>query len=350
MTIADGRLIAHAAAGGVSRSGVIKQTSPHFSWTAVNLWRPVFSRSSALAAASSRRRCSAACVFCSTATCWWDADGGYILGGYSASKISGDKTENTRGREDYWIIKTDANGVKQWDKTLGGNGYDQLNLLQQTADGGYILGGYSESGISGDKTEARGLKDYWIVKLSSDVLPVTFLSFTAIKTEHTVSLSWQTASEQNNSYFSVQRSSNGSDFADIEKVPAKGSSMQVQQYSFEDIKPLSGNNYYRLKQVDANGRFTYTKIAFVDFNTLLAIKLFPNPAQKFLTVKYYSNTEGSVQVSMFDAAGKQVLKKTERAIKGSNTYQLDVSQLSNGIYTLQLNNREKKQIRFAIQR
>ncbi len=93
-------------------------------------------------------------------------DGGYILGGYSVSGIGGDKTEDSRGYWDYWIVKTDANGVKQWDKRFGGSDYDQLNSLQQTTDGGYILGGWSYSGIGGDKTEdSRGGSDYWIVKL-----------------------------------------------------------------------------------------------------------------------------------------------------------------------------------------
>jgi len=97
------------------------------------------------------------------------ADGGYILGGYSSSGISGDKTQASRGDEDYWIVKTDANGVKQWDATFGGSSDDYLYSVQQTADGGYILGGSSESGISGDKTQAsQGEDDYWIVKTDAN--------------------------------------------------------------------------------------------------------------------------------------------------------------------------------------
>ena len=70
-------------------------------------------------------------------------DGGYILGGYSFSGINGDKTESKRGLYDYWVVKIDANGVKQWDKRFGGTDDDQLRCLQQTTDGGYILGGFS---------------------------------------------------------------------------------------------------------------------------------------------------------------------------------------------------------------
>ncbi|MBK7887443.1 MAG: T9SS type A sorting domain-containing protein [Bacteroidetes bacterium] len=95
-------------------------------------------------------------------------DGGYILGGYSISDISGDKTENSFGIWDYWIVKTDSLGNIQWQNTIGGSAGDKLNSVQQTSDGGYILGGYSESNISGVKTEnCFGDEDYWIVKTDS---------------------------------------------------------------------------------------------------------------------------------------------------------------------------------------
>ena len=93
------------------------------------------------------------------------SDGGYILGGWSLSGISGDKTENVIGNADYWIVKVDSLGVVQWQNTIGGNLRDILYIIQQTTDNGYILGGTSNSGISGDKTESSYDFDYWIVKL-----------------------------------------------------------------------------------------------------------------------------------------------------------------------------------------
>lgn len=96
------------------------------------------------------------------------SDGGYILGGYSISGISGDKTQASQGGNDYWIVKTNSSGIKQWDATFGGSSTDILTYIKQTSDGGYVLGGYSGSGISGDKTQAsQGGNDYWIVKLNS---------------------------------------------------------------------------------------------------------------------------------------------------------------------------------------
>jgi hypothetical protein len=95
-------------------------------------------------------------------------DGGYIIGGTSDSDISGDKTQSSQGTRDYWLVKIDANGDKEWDRTFGGSSFNALESLQQTSDGGYILGGTSDSGISGDKTQpSRGDKDYWLVKISA---------------------------------------------------------------------------------------------------------------------------------------------------------------------------------------
>jgi hypothetical protein len=97
------------------------------------------------------------------------ADGGYILGGFSDSPAYGDKSQASQGLEDFWIIRTDSNGNKQWDKDFGGSDKDDLISLEVTADGGFILGGYSRSGISGDKSQAsQGEYDYWMVKTNSN--------------------------------------------------------------------------------------------------------------------------------------------------------------------------------------
>lgn len=103
-----------------------------------------------------------------TAACL-TADGGYLVGGSSASGISGNKTEACRGYFDYWIVKLDANGITQWQKAYGGTDSDELFDLIQTSDGGYILAGYSVSPISGEKTEnSRGGQDFWIIKINAE--------------------------------------------------------------------------------------------------------------------------------------------------------------------------------------
>ncbi len=97
------------------------------------------------------------------------ADGGYILGGWSESEVSGNKTSPHYGLRDCWVIKTDAEGEIEWQTTVGGDDNDYIFTLHQLSDGGYIFGGFSQSGISGNKTEPNlGLYDYFIFKLDAD--------------------------------------------------------------------------------------------------------------------------------------------------------------------------------------
>src|SRR5690606_20801766 len=94
-------------------------------------------------------------------------DNGFVIGGSSTSNISGDKTEDSQGSNDYWVLKINETGMIEWQNTIGGSETEILQDIRETSDGGYIVGGSSYSGISGDKTEAsNGGADYWIVKLN----------------------------------------------------------------------------------------------------------------------------------------------------------------------------------------
>lgn len=102
------------------------------------------------------------------------SDHGYIAGGYTSTNRNGDKTDSSRGGQDYWVLKLNTDGQIQWQKTIGGDGVDELNVIRQTRDGGYILGGYSSSSKTGEKSEEHyGLNcptdcfDYWIIKLNA---------------------------------------------------------------------------------------------------------------------------------------------------------------------------------------
>lgn len=92
-------------------------------------------------------------------------DGGYIVAGYTTSS-NGDVTSN-HGNYDYWVLKLDATGAIEWQKTYGGTFDDRANDVEQTSDGGYIVVGVSES-TNGDITNYRGDKDFWVLKLSAD--------------------------------------------------------------------------------------------------------------------------------------------------------------------------------------
>jgi hypothetical protein len=96
------------------------------------------------------------------------ADGGFIFGGWTVSDSCSDISQQTKGDADYWVVKTDSAGNKEWDRRYGGMYNDELFELHQTTDGGYILGGYSNSDSSGDVSQpSRGDRDFWIVKIDA---------------------------------------------------------------------------------------------------------------------------------------------------------------------------------------
>jgi hypothetical protein len=95
-------------------------------------------------------------------------DNGFLLAGTSASPMGVGKTQPSRGGQDYWVVKVNALGVKEWDRTYGGPNDDVLSSLQLTPDGGFILGGTSTSGVGGEKSQpSRGDKDMWVVKVNA---------------------------------------------------------------------------------------------------------------------------------------------------------------------------------------
>lgn len=96
-----------------------------------------------------------------------DNEGNYLFGGISTSPISGTKTDSSRGGNDGWLVKTDANGNKIWDKTLGGDETDYIQCMAMSNNGEYILGIISTSDISGDKlSDGYGANDCWLLKIN----------------------------------------------------------------------------------------------------------------------------------------------------------------------------------------
>ena len=96
------------------------------------------------------------------------SDGSYIISGESESGVSGDKTDITFGEFDYWIIKSNSQGVIEWQKDFGGSDTESRPHIIETIDGGFLICGNSQSNISGNKAEnTNGFSDFWVIKLDS---------------------------------------------------------------------------------------------------------------------------------------------------------------------------------------
>jgi hypothetical protein len=166
-----------------------------------------------------------------------------------------------------------------------------------------------------------------------DVLPVTLLSFQATRQHNTVQVKWITTREMNSATYIVERSANGQQFAAVGSVPAAGQSDRTITYQFTDAKPLAGNNFYRLKQVDQDGKTTLSKIAWVAFDANSHFTFGPNPAHDHMTISLHNLTEPAT-LQLVDMGGR-VLRQ-QAAGPGSQNILFSVNDVGKGLYLLKM--------------
>ena len=159
------------------------------------------------------------------------------------------------------------------------------------------------------------------------VLPIELLSFKAYAQQEKVNLEWITLTEINNDYFTIERSKNGIDFYPILHIQGAGNSTHLLNYSDKDFHPFTGISYYRLKQTDYDGKYTYSKIVSVNYNTSNSINIHPNPSKN--GIFYIEQFQNVKQIKVIDALGQLV--KTHTNI---NTKILNLSACKKGIYYL----------------
>jgi len=173
---------------------------------------------------------------------------------------------------------------------------------------------------------------------TSVVLPLRFISFTAVSNKQGVALNWKTGDELNTGHFNVQHSTDGSNFTNIGEVAAGGAG--AHDYNFTDVNPSQGDNYYRIQEVDIDGQFTYSSVARVNFSNLAANEfyLINNPVQNILRVHIGVNSSNAT-LAVFDMTGKLVLRTP---VTADEIQQIDASALTPGMYTIQYISATKK--------
>ncbi|HFA48587.1 MAG TPA: T9SS type A sorting domain-containing protein [Bacteroidetes bacterium] len=170
-------------------------------------------------------------------------------------------------------------------------------------------------------------------------LPVELIDFTAQKKSRSVNINWSTASEMNNDYFLLERSAGGRAFERLAKLPGAGNSQEIQAYNYLDQEPRAGYNYYRLKQVDFDGKYEYsdTRSVYFEINEE-EVSVYPNPLDEaFLNVVFSSSSERDLDLELIDVEGKRLFHKKYFLEKGVNRMQLSTGELPSGIYWLRFN-------------
>lgn len=175
--------------------------------------------------------------------------------------------------------------------------------------------------------EIRGLSPY--------ALPLTLADLHVINQGSVIKMNWQTLNELNTSHFEIERSSDGIHFTTIGSVSAAGNSSDTRNYGFTDMQPSSGTNFYRLKMIDIDQTFTYSRVVAVkNESSQLNLQLFPNPAADIVQVQIPSSRKQQATVLITDAGGKVMLQKDILLEQGYNGNSIPVSQLPAGTYFL----------------
>ena len=154
------------------------------------------------------------------------------------------------------------------------------------------------------------------------VLPVELVRFTAQPSAKTVDLEWTTSSEINNDYFQVERSTDGRNFTSLTQVTGAGTTTLARHYTSTDTNPFAGLNYYRLKQVDVDGAFSYSNIVVVELKSE-RVELFPNPVAGTLYLRMSEFKEELVQYQVTDITGRSMINGTTEVNAGMVTISLD---------------------------
>jgi hypothetical protein len=175
--------------------------------------------------------------------------------------------------------------------------------------------------------------------LNCILLPIELLDFTAVASANTIQTSWVTGSETGNDFFTVERSTDASDFTPIGIVRGAGNSTTTRQYFFEDRAPVPGTLYYRLKQTDFNGAFTYSSTVAVRFSASHGVLyLVPNPVLNKTDLIYNSPANMKTSVKVFDIKGLAVFSVDVLAQQGINHFPIDLQKLNRGIFVVVLKN------------
>lgn len=167
--------------------------------------------------------------------------------------------------------------------------------------------------------------------VSCAALSIELLNFSATAEDHKhVELYWQTASEVNNDYFTLERSVDGITWEIVTMIDGAGNSSKLLDYSATDKTPYPGISYYRLKQTDFDGKFNYSQIRSVAIPENSEPNIYPNPLHSQLTI------EGSVaelkEIIIYNLLGQDVTPLTQQITKDKTKSVIDVSQLKTGIY------------------
>ncbi len=231
---------------------------------------------------------------------------------------------------------------------LAGNVAQVESLLESTSGGqtttltcGGIPAGNSPNNIFG-----HGRIDALAAVNAAIALPVELTAFYAVAKESSIQLHWQTASEYNSAYFELEKSKDLDQWEIVGKIPGQQHTQITQQYAYEDLLPYPGLNYYRLRQVDLDGSFEWSKVITASLkNQVPSFSIYPNPTREQLTLQMDQLSTPSIHIYIFDQLGRPIYQQ-EEAVSQSKSHRILTHGWISGMYYLVIKD-EQGRILFA---
>lgn len=226
--------------------------------------------------------------------------------------------------------------LKIWSKSIAANTIWQLlGSTAQDVNANWV-----------SKTGVDSLNRLTLASNTTNPLPVHLTSFSAQLISNAVQLNWSTASEINSQSFDIERAYDGRNFVKISTTVAAGNSSTVRNYSAIDATDFNASAFYRLKQINKDGSFTYSQIVVVNKGNISNnfISVFPNPTHGKVQLRFVSNSNNPAQLQVNDLNGKIIVNQFVAVAKGINNVEYDISKLAKGVYYFRLNGIDSKTI------
>ncbi|MCW3102009.1 MAG: hypothetical protein JWO09_449 [Bacteroidetes bacterium] len=221
-----------------------------------------------------------------------------------------------------WTVMARHNGSATWDIVNGDGSMGTCVAGAVTAVVRNNMKGFSRFGTA----------------QSDNPLPIELISFTGKNEGAKNKLEWTTASEVNNDYFSLEHSADGSSFETfVTKEGAGNSSVRI-NYDAYDYSPYNGTTYYRLKQTDYNGKYSYSSIISIEnkLDMVAVSNVHPNPTTDDLNFDFYSPVKGTVRIMIMDYTGRIVADKVQTVEEGKSSLNTQMGELAKGVYALKV--------------
>jgi hypothetical protein len=264
-----------------------------------------------------------------------DAKFGALLPGGTLSESEEGTPYTSVAAEGVWYIDPDIPPIggeydlKCFTANIGGLANDQFTILSRptpsadAADWACNPCGFGDPGINANGGAGRVVADGYALRLgmtkfsqkgigkSSTPLPIELVTFFAECEDEQVKLSWTTASESNNDFFTIEKSINSTEFTVVDIVNGAGTTGNVSYYNAYDDEVSEMTTYYRLKQTDFDGKFTYSDLVITNCNKEeeAGFAIMPNPATDFINIVLKGEGEGDAAFAIFDGSGKRVYEK-----------------------------------------